>query len=141
MTVASVCLTGSVDALAAKKIKLQRAQVVIEHIEVVRGPAGGTPFSGINPCCKVPRTLFEQAQAGAPISLKFQFKYLSGGNKSVKTAFVALKSMQIARHHPTDDPKFVFLGTSVNVTRKPVDANTSVTGAVRVKKNTPRKKS
>ena len=132
-----IALTVPAAAIGSEAFEAQRSptparkwKAQIEEIHVQRAPDGNV-FSGIVPCTKVLRSIWDAAQGGQAYSLKFNLKYTSGDKVATKTVQVPLASMKISRHHQST-ADYVVVGTVVDVADKPVDASSKITGSVHV---------
>lgn len=105
--------------------------VIIEAIQPQRGRDSDI-FSGILPCVKVQRTVWDQALAGLAHNIKFKLRYKSGGKNQTRKALVALKSMRLLGDDP-NLPGYVRLDTLINVANKPVDEGVDIKGTAKLK--------
>jgi hypothetical protein len=122
----------SPEPLQAKKPS-QKAKnaVIVESINPTRGRDSDI-FSGIAPCIKVQRTVWDQALAGLAHNIKFKLRYQSGGKNQTRKALVALKSMRLLGDDP-NLPGYVRLDTLINVADKPVDEGVDIKGTAKLK--------
>jgi hypothetical protein len=103
---------------------LRKWKVKLEDVHLRRSPDGNV-FSGIVPCVKVIRSVWEAAQADQAYSLKFHLKYASDGKTAVKNIQIPLKTMNVSRGHAST-PEYVVVTTVVDVARLPVDEGSKV---------------
>jgi hypothetical protein len=120
------------EPLQAKKPS-QKAKnaVIVESVNPTRGRDSDI-FSGITPCVKVQRTVWDQALAGLAHNIKFKLRYQSGGKNQTRKALVALKGMRLLGDDP-NLPGYVRLDTLINVADKPVDEGVDIKGTAKLK--------
>ena len=117
----------------AKSIQLSKVrQADLDHVMIDPQNPGH-----IIPCIKVMRKLVKRAEKDPGLSLWISLRYLSNGVEKFKVVIVPVRDMEATTHHANNDKKTILLETDVDVSNAPVDADSEVTGTVRVVDATP----